>query len=221
MKKLPILGLAFLFFGFAFPATAGVVITEKTTDLIDETTETNTVYLAENGMRSGTEAEYMIFRKDLQVLWIINTADKTYREINNQQVSQMLGGMDDEFEEEIIYEKLASGVEAGKWIADHYAQFEYGEKTAELWFAPFDQLGVKRSDFAITAAFDAFLDPESPAGELGDLTEWKELTGDDVYPVREESYIDGELETITQVMSIERTSIPAEVFDVPAGFTKL
>ncbi len=132
------------------------------------------------------------------------------------------GDMDDFGEEvESTYEKMASDVEAGRWTADQYAEFEYGEKTAELWFVPFERLGIMKTDFTIAAAFESFLDPENPAQELGDLMEWKEITGEYVYPVREESYFDGELETETEIVRIERASIPAEIFEVPAGFKKL
>lgn len=222
MKKVSILTAAFLFLGLTIPLSGGVVITDKTTDLTEDFTETNKIYMAENWMRSGTAEEYMIFRKDLQVLWVVNTVNETYREFTQQQAAQMLGGMDD-FEEEVepACEKMASGVEAGQWTADQYAEFEYGEKTAELWFVPFDRLGIKKTDFAIAAAFESFLDPDNPAQELGDLSEWKEITGEYVYPVREESYFDGELETVTEIVSIERMSIPSEVFKVPAGFEKL
>lgn len=222
MKKLSIFTAAFLLLGLTVPLTGGVVITEKTTDLIEDMTETNKIYMAENWMRSGTEQEYMIFRKDLQVLWVVNTVNETYREFTQQQAVQMFGDMDDFGEEvEPTYEKMASDVEAGRWTADQYAEFEYGEKTAELWFVPFERLDIKKTDFTIAAAFESFLDPENPARELGDLMEWKEITGEYVYPVREESYFDGEMETVTEIVSIERASIPAEVFEVPAGFTKL
>lgn len=222
MKKLSILTAAFIFLGLTMPLTGGIVITEKTTDLMEDMTMTNKVYMAENWMRSGTAEEFMIFRKDLQVLWVVNTANETYREFTQQQAAQMLGGMDD-FEEEVepTYEKMASNVEAGQWTAEQYAEFEYGEKTAELWFVPFDRLGIKITDFTIAAAFESFLDPENPAQELGDLTQWKDITGEYVYPVREESYFDRELETVTEIVSIERKSIPADVFEVPAGFKKL
>jgi hypothetical protein len=222
MKKIFIPAAALILFVLTLPLTGGVVITETTTDVIEDFTETNKIYMAENWMRSGTGEEYMIFRKDLQVLWVVNAVNETYREFTQQQAAQMLGGMED-FEEEVepTYEKMASNVEAGRWTADQYAEFEYGEKTAELWFVPFDRLGIKKTDFTIAAAFESFLDPENPARELGDLTEWKDIAGEYVYPVREESYFDGELETVTEIVSIERESIPAEVFEVPAGFKKL
>src|SRR5437870_2211128 len=74
-------------------AAAGTVITMENTSAGGEKPTTNSMLLESDRVKMTTDRGGMIYRGDLSKVWIVDDADKSYREINPEAMQQMRGQM--------------------------------------------------------------------------------------------------------------------------------
>ncbi len=62
-------------------AEAGVVVTEQVVNLSNQSTSNDTVFIDSDRMKAGSDRHTVIFRGDLQRMWMIDEPGHSYREI--------------------------------------------------------------------------------------------------------------------------------------------
>jgi hypothetical protein len=122
----------------------------------------------------------------------------------------------------VTYVKRATGQTVGRWRCDVFEQQTDGKKTAELCLAPLGDLGLKSDDIKVLNAFysdSGFAQATGGRAEQLNFKRLSEVAGREVFPIRTVLF-DGQKQSETVVKSIERTAIPANSFELPAGYAK-
>jgi hypothetical protein len=246
-------------------ALAGVVITMESGPTGDKT-RTHTMSLESDRLRIAGGHDDMIYRADLSKVWILNSGDRTYREMTPetmqhmraqmegamQQMQQQLQSMPPEQRKQVeammakrgmggmpgaasgqlpqvTYEKAGGSKTVGKWSCTPYKVSINGEDRTQMCIARLSDLGLNRDDFKAFSQFGTFMqsmmaapgaEKHGPAGAF-DFDGMSKAIGYDGFPV-ETAHLsaDGKVEAENTIKSIDRTSIPADSFEVPAGYTK-
>lgn len=86
-------GVAGLFVGWWGSALAGVVVTSTQTDLDTKKVETSTAYVDSDRMKFVDRDNIMIFRGDLNRVWMIEPQKRSYMEWTPETMQQMAGQM--------------------------------------------------------------------------------------------------------------------------------
>ena len=108
---------------------------------------------------------------------------------------------------------------------DNYSKTSNGEKQADLCIAPASAAGITAGDLQVFERIGQFIQPiaSSPLVPRMDYTEMTEMTkaiGFSGFPVESTMYLQGRPNLQQTVNKIERTTIPAGTYDLPAGLTK-
>jgi len=162
---------------------AGLVVNmvQETKDIDMQSKQT--MYIENDRLRMEVtgEDEYqtVIFRGDKNVFWVIDSKNKSYFEMTQDDIvklkaqmenmqkmmmeqmknmpeeqrkmmeSMMPSTMSNEKKPKTVYVKKGSGVKVGKWSTTHYEGTTNGKKSDELWTADWSQLGFNRSEFSV------------------------------------------------------------------------
>jgi len=123
------------------------------------------------------------------------------------------------------YTKAGPDKTVGKWSCTPFRVSANGNDRQEMCLAKLSDLGLKRDDFKAYASFTTFMRqmmPNGAATQVGfDFDGMTKAVGFDGFPVQWAMYgDDGKVEMQATTTSIERKTIPADIFELPAGYTK-
>lgn len=112
--------------------------------------------------------------------------------------------------EKTVYKKVAGGVKVGQWTCDKYEGYEGSEKVEEVWATDPAQLGLNESDMKV---FEQFGELFGGFGDKQDRNLFKigskEFEAEQGYPgvpVKTVNYSGGQVESIEEIVKIERKS---------------
>jgi len=258
MKKLTF----FLFLSFiSFDLHAGVVMESTRVEKGSVTPSNETVQAEGEAVRIDSKGpdgnQTVIFRKDKQLMWMIDNDKKVYHEMTKADFEKMGSYMNDamaqaqkEMDAQLAqmpaaqraqveammkqnmpkmpqqavsaptqYKKIASGEKIGAWTCDKYDLMEGQNKVATMWVADWAQLGVTRADFAAFESMADFFSKMSGMQQaMGEAQkEMKEMMAMGL-PIKQSFDVSPGFEQ--QLVKLEKKSIDATVFDLPADYKK-
>lgn len=217
MKRAGILGVAtaLLLAVEVTPAGAqfeGIVESENLT--VDESDApqhfTMTIWVGNGMMRvhntaiGTTPPSTIISRNDKAVLWVLNEEEKTYIEVLQNAEEKGTEQIPDAGPKPVLA-KTAKKKKILGYTCNQYFLRRTGEVT-EIW-------GTKQLP-GLVRALSAMTQPEE--GEA-----WTdELSKIGVYPLSAKTKVDGNVVESQEVTKIEKKKIPAEMFELPAGYRR-
>jgi len=130
---------------------------------------------------------------------------------------------------QVAYERMGGTRTVGKWPCTPYKVTVDGAERTEMCIARLGDVGLSRDDLKALAQFGTFMqsmmtmpgaDKHRPAGAF-DFDGMSKAIGYDGIPVETARLsADGKPQVESTIKSVDRTSIPAATFEVPAGYTK-
>jgi hypothetical protein len=126
---------------------------------------------------------------------------------------------------QISFAKAGGSKTVGSWNCDNYSKTVNGQKEEDLCIAPISAAGITAADLQVFDKFSTFMQPilSSPIVPKMDYMSWNDMNkavGFPGLPLDTTVYIQGRPSMQQTVNKIERTTIPAGTYDLPAGFTK-
>jgi hypothetical protein len=117
--------------------------------------------------------------------------------------------------------RRAGSDKVGKWTCDKYEGFKNDLKVSELCTVDAKALGLTPADFEISKQVGEFFKTLAPQGAeqlfgVGTL----ETHGFVGIPVRRIAYSNGQVQSTSQILDIQRQTFAASTYEVPAGFQK-
>lgn len=215
-----VLSLWVLALAFAGPALAAVEgIAEMKITMAGGGSGTGKVYISRLGSRSELQIRAAAVPQTMQMVWlmkasnkdiayIVNDEKRTYAEMNLKEMSESVKG----FKDDATYTVKKLGKESILgYSTDHVLVIKSGDKSeTELWLT---------QEFLGDPAFLRNLSRDRDSGGL-----FKALrdAGVEGMPLKTISRERGKTEpTVTmEVTRLEKTSVPASKFEIPAGYTK-
>ena len=217
-----------------------------------------TIYLDAGKLRVETQdAEnkgVMIFDAGKQVMWMINSNDNTYREMDKAQIDAMGQQMSKAMEQmqaqmanmppqqrammEEMMKKNMGGMMGGasakptislkelgsekvrSYDTTHYEMLTNGERTQEIWAAPYDQAKLSPADFKTFQDMSKFFEGITrnvPRGSYS-FSAMEQLKG---FPVKTVQYSGGKPSHEWEMVSVDQKSIDGSLFTLPAGAKKM
>jgi hypothetical protein len=192
-------------------------------------TTTETDYYSKNAMKtSSSDGNDSIIRFDTEKVISIDNKRKTYTEITFKQLQEMLDKMAGEMKMEpgameamkkmmgqtatsFTVTKVGPGEEIAGYPTDKY--LIKGPMDMEIWAA---------ASLKIPAEYYDVLRLRTPANPMFDMgkmfEEMKKISGIPMKTVTTIRMMGNEMKTTKVVTSVEKGSIPASVFEVPAGY---
>jgi len=171
---------------------AGVVIVNRVESKTMGKTATMKYMFDKNGFRmeSGEEMgpDLVIFNRDKEVLWLVDTGKGTYTEITRQDLEKMNAMIEQHmkmFEEQMKnvppdhrkmmekymskmmgkgnetktdFQKVASGVKMKQWICDQYEGKRGDEKISDVWTTDWKKLGITEEDMSVMQEFSDYFE---------------------------------------------------------------
>jgi len=144
------------------------------------------------------------------------------RAVAEQQLRGLAGGS---AAGQVAYAKTGqtNTVPAGR--CELYGKSVNGQKQEELCIAPITSLGLTDADFRVLALFTAFMGPlaTSPVAPRADYFNWADMNkaiGFSGIPLVSTLLSNGQPALQDTMQKVERASIAADTFDLPAGLTK-
>ena len=205
----------------------GLTMTETTTANGKTTTSTN--YFSGNATkRSSSAGQDSIIRFDQEKIVTVDHKKKTYSEITFQQLQEMMAkvtaAMPQNAEAMAALQKMMGGSSApltvsrkgpGETVAG-YATEKYlvtGPIEMEIWAAPELKLPPAYYD-AIKLRL-----PANPVLDLGKMYDaFKQIDGMAMKSVMKMKVMSMNINTTTEVTSVQKGAIPPATFEVPAGY---
>ncbi|MBI2956078.1 MAG: DUF4412 domain-containing protein [Acidobacteria bacterium] len=244
-----VIGLCVLAAGLGAPAQAGVVIELEQREPGSEAVVARSVHYLDAGrLRIETKTPegddiIFIFRADRETAWAIDPASGTYTEWTPAQVAEMKKHLEESrrqmkeqlaqlpaeqrkaieemmqgaLAEPATVRKVAQGEAVGRFVCTRYEMLTGGRRTSEVWAAPPEQLQMQVAEYDTFRALGRLFDP------LGAQTPVSQLSGAgaiDGFPVRSVYYDNGRPVLEERVVKAERQSLPATLFELPAGLRK-
>jgi len=200
----------------ALAANAGVIIEGKD----GEETQRFLMEGKKLRMDSGKDGDAMIFDSASQTSVQLDPGNKTYTEFTKEDLAQIqaMAKGPTKKARTVKYEKTGKSDKALGKTCDVYRVVESGDDGEDeeqtMCVAPFAAFGMSRSDFAPFLAFGDFASQLS-GGELE--RSWADLPGVPLIAWEEE---DGQMRETFRATSVEKRSVPASEFTVPAGWKK-
>lgn len=217
--------------------------------------EPQQLYVAEHALRGGTEEAGMIFRGDRKILWVLQTKEKKYTEITeqdakamgekvNEAMSQMQEAMKNmppeqrEMVQKMMAGKMPMGATSKRTLATlgqnrtingfacaGYTVTSDDGSVVEIWTADAKSLNLDFKDLAVLKEMADFMKTMVPG-----VDSFKELIKDYEHPREDEppgfpvltihKDKSGKEKSRSELVKIDKGSIPAAQFELPAGFKK-
>jgi hypothetical protein len=122
------------------------------------------------------------------------------------------------------YKKTAAGEKVNQWVCAKYEGYREDKKVKEVWTTDWKSLGLTAESFKVMKDLSEFFedfakDMASSFDKIGS-EEWEKEQGYAGIPVKTLSYTDGKLRSATEVTEVKQESLPAALFNLPAGLTK-
>lgn len=126
---------------------------------------------------------------------------------------------------QVAYAKTGQSKTVTSGRCEFYGKTVNGQKQEDLCIAPISSLGLTDNDFRALGLFTAFMGPlvTSPVAPRADYFNWADMNkaiGFSGIPLESTLLNNGQPALQDTMQKIEKTSIAADVFDLPAGLTK-
>ena len=126
---------------------------------------------------------------------------------------------------QVAYAKTGQAKTASTGRCEVYGKSVNGQKQEELCIAPISSLGLSDADFAVLTQFNTFMGAlvTSPVAPRADYFNWADMNkaiGFSGIPLESTLLANGQASLQDSLQKIERTTIAADAFDLPAGLTK-
>ena len=126
---------------------------------------------------------------------------------------------------QISFAKAGGGKTVASWSCENYAKTVNGQKEEDLCIAPVTATGITAADVQVFDKFSAFMQPilSSPMVPKMSYMSWNDMNkavGFAGLPLDSTTYLQGRPAIQQTVIKIERTTIAAGTYDLPAGLTK-
>jgi hypothetical protein len=126
---------------------------------------------------------------------------------------------------QVSYAKTGASKSVGSWRCDVYSKNVDGRKDEDLCIAPIAAAGLSAADFQIFERFSTFMAPimSSSVVPQDDVLRWSAMNkaiGFQGMPLDTVTYSGGRPDRQMTVNKLERTSIPASTYELPAGLTR-
>jgi hypothetical protein len=127
-------------------------------------------------------------------------------------------------ESSVIYRKLGKSMTVRGWSCEMVERLVNGKKQADLCVARLDQVGLTPDDVKVFEDFFIFVRQAMPASHhrtsLIDFEDLRKAVGYAAIPLDVTTYADGKVVSHGVIKAIERSEIPPETFEIPAGYQK-
>jgi hypothetical protein len=199
--------------------------------------------------RDGSDETAFVFDGPKQVARMINVSKKTYMELSKAEMDRMKKQMDEMMAQmanippaqRAMMEQMMQGrgmpgmptaaprVEfkqtgsdkVGQWACTKYEGSVGGQKTTEVCTVDPKEFGLTTADFAAAQQLAEFMKSLMPAAAdkmfVNGTVQSQGFAG---VPVRRITFRNGAVESTTETTEFKRESLPASLFDPPAGFRK-
>ena len=126
---------------------------------------------------------------------------------------------------QVAYAKTGQMKTVASGRCEVYGKSVNGQKQEELCIAPISALGLSDADFRVLALFTTFMGPlaTSPVAPRADYFNWADMNkaiGFSGIPLESALLNNGQPTLQDTMQKIERVTIAADAFDLPAGLTK-
>jgi len=243
---------------------AGVVLTATHTNLTSKETSPASGFIETDRLKIVTPQNTVIYRADLNRVWVIATPGTTYVEITPEIVSgfaarvaaaqtagspeqaklqerlsklppqqralaeeqlRAMGKGAGAAQQQVSYAKTGPAKSVSTWRCEMYTKTVAGQKQEELCIAPITAAGLTPADLVILDQFATFMGPiaTSPVAPRADYMNWAAMSkaiGFSGIPLETTLFSGGRAALLDTVEKVEKTTIPADTFDLPAGLTK-
>jgi hypothetical protein len=142
-------------------------------------------------------------------------------------MESMMGGGDKSAPKPISYEQAGTAKKVGQWTCTPYRVKGDAPNREELCVARMTEVGLKRDDLKALESLSTFMRQMVAAGPAAarpaalDIEGLSKEVGYDAVPVQMSQLADdGKVEFQTTVQKVEHKSIAADMFEIPAGYTK-
>lgn len=124
------------------------------------------------------------------------------------------------------YEKTGQTKTVGSWSCQIFHQKRDGNLVADLCIAPAAALGITKEDLSVFHAFAETMGRLQPQGvdrnvAMMDFDAQTQQIGFVGLPVETVTYLNGKMLTTTVVKSVAHAPLGADIFEVPAGYTRM
>jgi hypothetical protein len=232
------------------PAAAGIVLTTEQVNLTDQSTTKDMIYLDSDRMKLSPAHRIMIYRGDLDRIWMIDESKHKYFEMTPQSMQQAqdntaaamqhLPDVPEAQRKQIeammaqrgmtmpgaqppapIYEK-AGGIKTVAGFSCELYRMRTGDRVADECIAHFDAVGLTRDDLKLFAGMKKFFGSGMMAGQANafDFDAQRQALGFDGIPLETIVYLDGKPVSRRSITAITRSPIPPATFELPDGLTK-
>ncbi len=212
-----ILALALSAAAFAAPAVAGIVITSETVGRVLSNGK-SVLYLEPDRMRIDTPRGIVIFRVDQNTAYALNAAEKAFRRLTADRLPQA-ASTNPTSPAKTEFRKVGGTANYGEWSCEGVEQLLNGHPIALLCVARLSALGLSEDDLGASRRFESFIRqavPQmavSPAGI--DPRALEQVVGYLGFAVHMK-IVDSDIETT--IRSVEKKTLAASQFEVPAGY---
>ncbi len=193
MKTLKVITIMIVVAFFCVPNLfAGVVVVNRVQSKTAGKTVTMKYMFDKNGFRmEGSEEmgpDLVIFSRDKEVIWLVNTRKGTYMEVTKQDLEKMSAMIDQQMkimeeqmkdippaqrkmmekymsgmmgkgkEMKTVFQKVASGVKVKQWICDQYEGKRGDEKISDAWTTDWKKLGITEEDMSVMQEFSDYFE---------------------------------------------------------------
>jgi hypothetical protein len=235
----------------AWTATAGADVTIE----MKHNNEPQVLCVAPHAFQTAMKEGSMIFRGDKKLLWMVNTDDKKYTEMTEEDAKAMgakLGDAMAQMQEALknappaqraMMEKMMKGQMAGMnpkertvkpmgksktingFDCKGYIVSISDGQTTEVWAADPKSLKIESADLSVLKEFGEFMKAMLPGmDQFADLIKDYDSPGKDQVPgfpvLTIQKDASGKEQWRSELVKVDKGTIPAGKFEVPAGFKK-
>lgn len=124
----------------------------------------------------------------------------------------------------VSYRKLGKTMTVRGWSCEVVERLVNGKKQADLCVSRLDQVGLTPDDVRVFEDFFVFIRQAMPTAHhrtsLIDFEDLRKAVGYPAIPLDVTTYADGKPVSHSVMKAIERSDIPPEAFEIPAGYQK-
>jgi len=148
-------------------------------------------------------------------------------EAQRKQMEGMMANADAPAPKPVTYQQAGTARKVGQWTCTPYRVIGTHADREELCVARMSEVGLKRDDLKAFESLGTFMQQMMPTGRAAarpvalDVEGLSKAAGYDAVPIQMSQVgDDGKVEFQTTVQKVEHKTIAANLFEVPAGYTK-
>lgn len=229
-------------------AHADVKISSESIDAKDGKTSPVTMYFTADRLKMDMDTTEMIYRDDTGTIYTVMKRQHQYMVLDSatqQRMAAMMSGMRQQMQSlpeaqrrqieargmpgvtqpppDAPYVKTGQSKVVGSWSCQVFHKSLGNGTTVDACFAPLGTIGLTRDDLVVLRKLSERMQKTMPtAGAMGgmDFDRQAREVGFEGFPVQTETTLNGAQRTTSTLKSVEHLSLPADTFEVPAGYTK-